>query len=59
MIFAFPIWMLVRYLKKAEQIDYYDVDTNFNPFVFTLDENTKIYQESVQKSTNILQNTHH
>lgn len=37
LLFAFPVWMLVRYLKNVEQIDFYDVNTNFSPFVFSLD----------------------
>src|SRR2546430_2294833 len=45
-IFAFPVWILVRYLKKVEQIDFYDVETNFNPFIFTLDENTQSHQDN-------------
>ena len=33
-IFVFPAWAFVRYLKKKGKIDFYDVQTNFNPFKF-------------------------
>ncbi len=35
---VFPAWLLVKYLKKVEQVDHYDIHTNFNPFVFSLNE---------------------
>lgn len=35
---VFPAWMLVKYLKRAESIDHYDVGTNFNPFMMSLDD---------------------
>ena len=34
-VVALPLtWLVVKYLKKAEGVDYYDVHTNFNPFHF-------------------------
>lgn len=30
------VYMIVKYLKKADQIDYYDTKTDFNPFSFKL-----------------------
>lgn len=36
-IMVFPAWLIVRYLKKVENVDYYDINTNFNPFVLGLD----------------------
>jgi len=39
LIMAFPAWLLVRYLKKVEHIDHYDIHTNFNPFMLSLDDN--------------------
>lgn len=33
-----PAWIMVKYLKKAENIDHYDVNTNFNPFMLNLNE---------------------
>lgn len=40
LLMVFPAWLLVKYLKRVEQVDHYDVNTNFNPFIFTLgDEN--------------------
>jgi uncharacterized integral membrane protein (TIGR00697 family) len=35
-ILVFPAWLIVKYLKKSEQIDYYDFNTNFNPFKVSL-----------------------
>lgn len=40
-LLVFPAWLLVRYLKKTENIDHYDVNTNFNPFVLSLNEDNK------------------
>lgn len=37
-IMVFPAWLVVKYLKKAEQVDHYDIHTNFNPFIFGLHE---------------------
>jgi len=31
-----PAWLLVLYLKKKENIDVYDINTNFNPFKLSL-----------------------
>lgn len=33
---VFPAWIIVRYLKRIEQVDHYDINTNFNPFIFDL-----------------------
>lgn len=41
-IMVFPAWLIVRYLKKVEQVDYYDINTNFSPFIFTLNEESTI-----------------
>ncbi|MCX7091180.1 MAG: queuosine precursor transporter [Legionellales bacterium] len=38
LIVVFPAWLLVRYLKKVENVDHYDVNTNFNPFILSLNE---------------------
>ncbi|MBA3661048.1 MAG: queuosine precursor transporter [Gammaproteobacteria bacterium] len=38
LILVFPAWLLVKYLKKVEEVDHYDINTNFNPFIFRLDE---------------------
>lgn len=37
-ILAFPAWLLIRFLKKVEHVDHYDVNTNFNPFMLSLDD---------------------
>lgn len=33
---TFPSWILVKFLKHTEKVDYYDINTNFNPFIFSL-----------------------
>lgn len=38
LLLVFPAWVLVKYLKKSENIDYYDFNTNFNPFILSLVE---------------------
>lgn len=40
-IMAIPAIFIVRILKKAENVDAYDHDINFNPFKFTLTEETQ------------------
>lgn len=37
-LLAFPAWLLVKCLKKTENIDHYDVTTNFNPFILSLND---------------------
>jgi uncharacterized integral membrane protein (TIGR00697 family) len=37
--FVFPAWLIVRYLKRVENIDYYDINTNFTPFSLKLESN--------------------
>lgn len=37
-VMVFPAWMLVKYLKSIEHVDYYDINTNFNPFILGLDD---------------------
>ncbi|MBY0379916.1 MAG: VUT family protein [Burkholderiales bacterium] len=32
LIFIYPIWIITQYIKSIEDIDYYDIGTNFNPF---------------------------
>jgi len=36
LIMVFPAWLLVKYLKRIEEVDYFDVHTNFNPFIISL-----------------------
>ena len=38
-LLTFPAWLLVKFLKNTENIDYYDVNTNFNPFILNLNDN--------------------
>lgn len=39
--FALPAGILVRFLKKLEKIDAYDINVNFNPFKFNIDNESK------------------
>lgn len=32
LIFIYPVWMIAQYIKSIENIDFYDIGTNFNPF---------------------------
>lgn len=50
---AFPSWLLVRYLKKVEKIDYYDVNTNFNPFILSLEDNNDVLAEDKNSYSDI------
>ena len=34
LIFVVPAALVTKFLKKSENIDVYDYDTNFNPFHF-------------------------
>lgn len=34
LVLIYPTWVLIKFLKKSEDIDIYDVNTNFNPFEF-------------------------
>lgn len=47
-ILVFPSWLLVKYLKQVEGVDYYDIHTNFNPFVLGLNENNNSSNFSVR-----------
>lgn len=33
---AYPAWLIVKKLKQVENVDYFDVNTNFNPFSLSL-----------------------
>jgi uncharacterized integral membrane protein (TIGR00697 family) len=45
---AIPAVFLVNYIKKAENLDHYDVSTNFNPFKFAInDDDLTIAQSKV------------
>ncbi len=50
-ILVFPAWLIVKFLKKSEGIDYYDIHTNFNPFIFNLDEGQTI--KHVEREDNL------
>jgi uncharacterized integral membrane protein (TIGR00697 family) len=49
-IMVFPAWLLVKYLKKVEQVDHYDVNTDFNPFIFSLNDE-KPLEDSTSKES--------
>jgi uncharacterized integral membrane protein (TIGR00697 family) len=44
-ILTFPAWLIVKNLKKSENIDYFDINTNFNPFTLSLENarNEKLF----------------
>lgn len=50
-LLIFPAWILVKYLKQAENIDHYDVNTNFNPFVLSLNTDVKSAPNIEEMST--------
>ena len=56
LLIVFPSWLLVKYLKRIENVDYYDVNTNFNPFVFGLaeEENEASNSHSVNTESSLL-----
>lgn len=37
-VMVFPAWLLVKYLQQVENIDHYDVNTSFNPFILSLNQ---------------------
>ncbi|HAT8326967.1 TPA: queuosine precursor transporter [Legionella pneumophila] len=45
LIMVFPAWLVVKYLKKVEQVDHYDIHTNFNPFILSLHEEVSNHNE--------------
>lgn len=47
LIMVIPAWLLVKYLKKVEEVDHYDINTNFNPFLLSLND-----ESPVEKRTN-------
>ncbi len=38
LVMLFPSWLCVKFLKKFEGIDYYDINTNFSPFSLSLEK---------------------
>lgn len=47
-LLAFPSWLVVKALKNREKADYFDINTNFNPFRLTIENN----QNNCGASTN-------
>ncbi|MBA3535176.1 MAG: queuosine precursor transporter [Tatlockia sp.] len=37
-LLVFPSWIVVKKLKKLEQVDYFDINTNFNPFRLEIED---------------------
>lgn len=35
LLLIYPTWIIIKFLKKSENIDVYDIKTNFNPFKMT------------------------
>ncbi|QDQ41122.1 queuosine precursor transporter [Legionella geestiana] len=50
-LMVFPAWLMVRYLKKAESIDYYDINTDFNPFKLRLDGEPFAQQKALNRQS--------
>jgi len=47
-LLVFPAWIAVRYLKKAENVDHFDLNTNFNPFKLSLDNDDYQHKSSAE-----------
>lgn len=47
LVMVFPAWLLVKYLKKVEHVDHYDLHTNFNPFLLSLNDNEAIITQPI------------
>ncbi|WP_231950230.1 queuosine precursor transporter [Legionella lansingensis] len=43
-VLAFPSWLIVRWLKKAENVSHYDIHTNFNPFFLSLEHDSGLIE---------------
>lgn len=52
LIMLFPSWLCVRFLKKVENVNYYDINTDFTPFSLSLDEKDKNADEIKKKTKN-------
>lgn len=55
LVMVIPAWLIVRYIKRVENVDHYDVNTNFNPFIFSLDSRPKETDKEIssKQPTNI------
>ena len=54
-ILVFPAWLLVKYLKRVENIDHYDIHTNFNPFMLSLDDKAFNEVKIVKEMSNVFE----
>lgn len=54
-IMVIPAWLVVRWLKRVEKVDHYDVNTNFNPFIFSLESSSKDTDQLIpsEQATNL------
>jgi len=43
-LFAFPSWVVIKKLKEKENVDYFDINTNFNPFKLEIETYKKQYE---------------
>ena len=43
-LFAFPSWVVIKKLKEKENVDYFDINTNFNPFRLEIESYKKQYE---------------
>jgi len=44
LISVFPSWIIVKKLKEIEKVDYYDINTDFNPFKLDIENKDNKYE---------------
>ncbi|MDP1602219.1 MAG: queuosine precursor transporter [Legionella sp.] len=44
-LLTFPAWVIVKKLQQKEQVDFFDINTNFNPFSLEIENNGNRYQK--------------
>ena len=44
-LLVFPSWIIVKHLRKVEKVDYFDINTNFNPFKLSLESESNLYSK--------------
>ncbi|MDF1677384.1 MAG: queuosine precursor transporter [Legionellaceae bacterium] len=46
LLFAFPAWVVIKQLKAKEQLDYFDINTNFNPFKLEIERSRPLFDSA-------------
>ncbi len=54
---AIPALFLVRFIKRSENIDIYDIGVNFNPFKLSIEENNTNIDAHISKTNNTIEST--